>query len=290
MAADKSFERILLATDGSSQADAAVEATIELARFSSAVVRVVHIWNLEVHHRHGFWDVEVRGEAEKLLQETVDRLSAAGVMADKEIYRADSGHVAAAIALIARQYEADLVVVGSRGLSDLQSVFQHSVSHQVLAALDCPVLVVRGGPAGTVPPTRRILVAIAGGEDVSPAVRAAVAAGRTRNSSVMVVHVAQAIFGVQGFAYVETDEEIKDTLKRAIAQLRDEGIAAESMILPSGSVARQIADLAMTWSADLIVVGSSRMGDVTSMLLGSVSHELLRTVDIPVLIAERAQR
>ena len=44
---------------------------------------------------------------------------------------------------------------------------------------------------------------------------------------------------------------------------------------------------AADWNADLIVVGSSRMGDIGSLFLGSVSHDLLHVTDRPVLIAER---
>ncbi|MGA8923775.1 MAG: universal stress protein, partial [Candidatus Dormiibacterota bacterium] len=68
---NQGFGRILLATDGSAQAKAAVGVTSSFARASSAAVRVVHVWNLEVHHRHGVWDVEMRSEAESLLGETV---------------------------------------------------------------------------------------------------------------------------------------------------------------------------------------------------------------------------
>ena len=63
------FQRIILATDNSAEANAAVDATIALVRDSrsSAEVRVVHVWNLEVHRPHGHWDIEVRSEAEKLV-------------------------------------------------------------------------------------------------------------------------------------------------------------------------------------------------------------------------------
>ena len=90
------FKRVVLATDGSEEADAAVDATIVLVRdsHSAAEVRVVHVWNLELHHHHGYWDVEVRSEAEKLVGATVERLKAAGVRADSEILRADTDHVA----------------------------------------------------------------------------------------------------------------------------------------------------------------------------------------------------
>ena len=65
METTKRFGKIFLATDGSEQSQAAVEATIAIAKSPTLKVRVAHVWNLEVHHRHGHWDVEVRSEAEK---------------------------------------------------------------------------------------------------------------------------------------------------------------------------------------------------------------------------------
>ena len=292
MERNKGFDRILLATDGSTEAAAAVDATIELARFASATVRVAHVWNLQVHHRHGVWDVELRSEADHLVQDTVDRLVTAGVMADKEIFRADNDHVAAAIAQIARIYGADLIVLGSRGLSDWQSMFRHSVSHAVLASVDCPVLVVRSRPAGeagSIATTRRIVVAVAGGDDIGPAVRAARAVAQARPCTVLAVHVAQAIVSPPGVGYFEPDEEIKKTVDRTVAELREAGLDSEGMIAPAAPVAATLATIAAGWNADLIVTGSSRMGDAASLLLGSVSHQLLHSTDIPVLITERVK-
>ena len=276
---EKSFKRILLATDGSLQAEAAVDATIRLARFTDTVVRVLHVWNFQ----------ETRHEADRLVGDSVSRLANAGVMAEQELYQADGVHVAAAIATVARQFEAELVVIGSRGLTDWQSIFQHSVSHQVLAALDCPVLVVRSGKHVGIGQTQKILLAVAGGDDVAPAVRAAISVSQSDQPVVLVVHVAQAIIGAQGFAYVESEDEIKATLAAAISQLREAGVQVEGMVLPSGPVASRLIELAMRWNADLIVVGSSRMGDVTGMLLGSVSHQLMHESEVPVLIAERVK-
>lgn len=284
------FKKILLATDGTPQAEAAVDAAIRLARFTSALVRVAHVWNLEAHHRQGFWDIETHKDAERLVQVTVDRLTNAGVMAEKEIYQADNAHVAAAIANIARQFGADLVVIGSRGLSDWQSLFRHSVSHQVLAELDCPVLVVHAESHGGLGTTQRILLAVAGGDDVRPAVKAAIAVARSAQSRVMVVHVAQQIIASQGYAYVESDEEIHATLESAISPLRAEQIQVESMVMKGSPVANAIAEVAGAWDADLIIVGSSRMRDLASMIMGSVSHGLLHSSEVPVLVAERVTR
>jgi nucleotide-binding universal stress UspA family protein len=286
MVASNRFNRILLATDGSEQAQAAVAATIAFAS-PSATVKVVHVWNLEVRHRHGTRDIEVRSEAETLVDATVARLLAAGLIAQREICRADSNHVAAAIAVSAREFKADVVVVGSRGLSDWQSMRQYSVSHELLCAVDCPILIVRAPLHAEKARGRRILLAIAGGDDLAPGVKAAVAAATTAGSIVMVVHVAQALFGAQGFAYVESEEEIEATMATAIKLVEDAGVEAQGMVAHAGPVAPVVAEIAEGWKADLIVSGSSRMGDLGSMFLGSVSHDLLRATDRPVLIAER---
>lgn len=281
------FRRIVLATDGSDQAEAAVGVTSSFARASGGSVRVVHVWNLEVHHRRGVWDVEMRSEAERLIAETVKRLRAGGVEADGEITRADGGHVVAAVAQAARQFHADLLIVGSRGLSDWHSIVGHSVSHHLLTAVDCPLLMVKGpsSAAGHLP--QRVLVAVAGGDDIEPATRAAIAAASAPGSTVLVLHVAQALVGAMGFAYAERDDEIRSTVDSARLMLTTAGISSEELIADPGPVAQTVAEAAHRWKADVIVIGSSRLSDLASLLLGSVTHGLLRISDQPVLVAGR---
>lgn len=288
MRTEETFNKILLATDGTDGAQAAVLATIDLARFTPATVRVLHIWNLEIHQRHGVWDVETRSEAERFLQDTVDQLSRAGVMAEKEIFRADNEHVARSIAIVARDFDADLVIVGSRGLSDWRSLFDHSVSHEVMASVDCPVLIVRSHPLEGSIAANRILVAVAGGADVEPAVKAAAAVAAVHDgSTVKVVHVLQSIIGAQGYAYIETEAEAETALDEAVALFEARGLHAQREAIRPQPVTRAILDAAAAFNADLIVTGSSRMGDMGSLLLGSVSHDLLHRTDLPVLVAAR---
>lgn len=284
MKTDSSFERIFLATDGSESSEAAVNATIAIAKSPTVKVKVAHVWNLELRHRHGHWDVEVRGEAEKLVDETVVRLLKAGVIAERQIIRADNNHVAAAIALQAAEFEADLIVIGSRGLSDWQSLTRQSVGHQLLCAVNRPVLIARGTPGAD--SNGKVLMAFAGADDVEPAARAAVAAAHP-DGSVMVVHVSEAIAGFRGFVYAESPDEIRKTMAKACELVGDAGIKVQGMIAHQGPVAAAVAEIAEDWNADVIVIGSSRMGDIGSLFLGSVSHDLLHMTDRPVLIAER---
>jgi nucleotide-binding universal stress UspA family protein len=282
------FSRILLATDGSEEAEAAAAVAASFAQAWEASVRVVHVWSLEVHHRHGFWDVETRSEATKLISDAVTRLRSLGVEADGELSHADNSHVTAAIAQAAREFNADLVVVGSRGLSEWQSMLQHGVSHHVLCAVDCPVLIVRGRSGELFHP-RRVLLAVAGGDDLGPGVHAATAVASRDESKVLVAHVAQAIVGAQGFSFVETDDEIAATLQKATALFAEGGLEVETMVAEPGPVARVVAEVAARWQADVIVIGSSRMSDLAGMLFGSVTYDLLRATDRPVLVAERVR-
>ena len=286
MDTSKGFNRIVLATDGSEQAQAAVDSTITLARSSSAEVRVVHVWNLEVHQRHEHWDIEVRSEAQQLLDATVDRLAKGGVRAEGLILRADSRHVAAAVAVAAKNFSADLVVVGSRGLSNWQSMRKHSVSHQLLSSIDCPLLIVRGGTASE-RPLQRVLLAVAGGDDIGPATQSAILAASAAGAQVLVAHVAQVFVGPQGLSYSEPEQEIQATIALAIKLIEDAGLSAKGVVAHPGPVAEVIIAVAEVWDVDLIVIGSSRMGDLASMILGSVSHDLLNASVRPVLIAER---
>lgn len=288
------FGRILFATDGSEQAQAAEAVVASFARPSRAAVRVAHVrvahvWNMEVHPDHGRWAVETYREGEDLIRACIKRLRASGLDTDGEICHADSDRVASAIAASAARFDADLVVVGARGLSDWQSLIKHSVTHQLLTRLACPLLVVRGRTKATESQAKRVLVAVAGGDDIAPAVHAATAAASGPGSRVLVIHVAQTIFGAQGMAYVEPDEEIAATIKTASEMLQAAGIQVEAFVTGSGHVAHVLAETAAKWEADVIVVASSRMGDLSSIVFGSVTHELLRGTGRPVLVAERGR-
>jgi len=57
MGISRRFERILLATDGSEESRAAVDAAIAISKSPTAKVRVAQVWSLEMRHRHDQRDV-----------------------------------------------------------------------------------------------------------------------------------------------------------------------------------------------------------------------------------------
>jgi nucleotide-binding universal stress UspA family protein len=70
-------------------------------------------------------------------------LKAAQVKASGETRAGLSGEQAKAIVDEASRFDADLIIMGSRGLSDFQALLLGSVAHKVVHYAHCPVLIVR---------------------------------------------------------------------------------------------------------------------------------------------------
>ena len=132
------FEKILLAVDGSEHSDRAVAAAVDLARKSRAAVHVIH-----VHEAGLVAPIETNIEAQGIVERVVKQLEADRVEATGAAISARSGEVAPSIVEVARELGSDLIVMGTRGLSDFSSLLLGSVAHKVLHYAECPVLVVR---------------------------------------------------------------------------------------------------------------------------------------------------
>jgi nucleotide-binding universal stress UspA family protein len=83
----------------------------------------------------------------------------------------------------------------------------------------------------------------------------------------------------------ELTEESHSVLDRALAKAQAVGVEAETEIA-EGNAASEIVDFARQQAVDLIVVGSRGLGKLSSVLLGSVSREILKHADRPVLIVK----
>jgi nucleotide-binding universal stress UspA family protein len=78
-----------------------------------------------------------------MVANAVEQLRGAGLVAKGKLVDVAAGHVANAIVETAKANGIDLIVMGSRGLSDVQGMMLGSVTHKVMQAVLIPVLVVR---------------------------------------------------------------------------------------------------------------------------------------------------
>lgn len=136
------FDRILIAVDGSPYSAPAVSTTIEIATKFDSQVFVLHVREHE-RGRAGAFPLETPQEAIQLVNDTVKTLGAAGITATAVVHTTVAGHAAKEIVDTARTEGSDLIVMGSRGLSEIAGLLIGSVTHKVLQLAHVPVLVVR---------------------------------------------------------------------------------------------------------------------------------------------------
>jgi nucleotide-binding universal stress UspA family protein len=140
------MEKIVIATDGSPTGRAALTAGVELAADERARVVVVHVVSILDFAEHDNGKTPAgpqrlpRAEEDGVLQDALATAAEHGVDATSELL---VGYPPKQIVRLASELGADLIVVGSRGLSRLQGAVMASTSREVLRQAGCPVLVVQ---------------------------------------------------------------------------------------------------------------------------------------------------
>ena len=144
------YRTMVLALDGSEGADRAIPVAAELARRDGARIVIAHAQTRAL-------ETTIRGR----LDRQVDDLRAAGVQAEVTIAASTiEGREADAIAQIAHDHDADLVVIAGRGRSPFVGAMLGSVTQRLLHVSDSPVLVIP--PGGTALQPREVAVDVVG--------------------------------------------------------------------------------------------------------------------------------
>jgi nucleotide-binding universal stress UspA family protein len=143
------FERILVSVDGSPDSEKAVAAVREEAQVHGSEVIVVHGRDLAIVAPPAPTGVpppqaelESEAEAQRLVDEALQKLREVGVNARGQVLPM-RGRLANQIVETAEAENADVIVLGSRGLSRLQEMVIGSVAHKIIHMAKSPVLLVR---------------------------------------------------------------------------------------------------------------------------------------------------
>jgi nucleotide-binding universal stress UspA family protein len=137
--------KILLATDGSEDAELARTTAMDMATSTDSELHVV-----TVAPGYPSYDVRVpeiveqlRKQAEKILDEQVEKIERDGGKVAQKHLRIAERYRAQQIVRVAEEIGAGLIVMGSRGLGGVRRALMGSVSDSVVRHAHCPVLVVR---------------------------------------------------------------------------------------------------------------------------------------------------
>ena len=136
-------KRILVAVDGSYYSEKVIKEAIEYAKlFRTEIVFVYCHRKYPRLMKQPYRDhmiSEIRDETAETVQPYLDQLEAAGVPYIERLLETPAG---VTIAETAESEQCDLIIMGSRGLSNLQGLIIGSTTNRVLHLAKCPVLVV----------------------------------------------------------------------------------------------------------------------------------------------------
>ena len=120
----------------------------------------------------------------------------------------------------------------------------------------------------------------------------AMALTKATRSTLTVLHVIKPFTPITPEQYIATetweqiDRQGREWAKRALAKLvgkaKKAGVRATELLV-QGDPARQIARVARSWKADLVVVGTHGRKGLAKVLLGSVAGRVVATAPCPVV-------
>ena len=199
---------------------------------------------------------------------------------------------ATAIIEAARDFEADLIALGSRGRGPLTSMLLGSVSAEVVDDAACSVLVARGEHVS------RLLIAT-DGSDAARAIPGLLGAwGVFRGVAAEALSVAPLpertaelladVYTLGTYRFTDDDrQQLLDRHCRFAEQLAQElaeqQIPATSSVV-AGDAAHEIIDAARRRGTDLIVTGTRGLHGLERVILGSVARNVLLHAPCSVLV------
>jgi nucleotide-binding universal stress UspA family protein len=279
---------VVVGIDGSASSDAALRWAVGAARRRHTRLRLVHAVD---------WSRSAASSAADA--PSIDLLRDLGwsvlttAMADLEdgdvAVETHLGDGRPAPVLLDEGRHAQLLVLGSRGRSDLVGLLSGSTSLQVAMHATCPVVVVRadGRDRSTGRSAGRVVVGVDGTEVSEPAIRFGFEEAADQGVGLTALHA---------WDWPYPDDGASREGQWAAAQEAEEAVLAERLAgwsekYPDVHVTRVTRRADPAWAlvhesagAALTVVGTRGSGGFSGLMLGSVSHAVLHHADGPVAV------
>jgi len=297
--AGNKLQTILAATDFSSTAKAGVDWAIELAVTHGARINLVHALLVPsratdfVPSPPDFTEA-LQEAASGKLNEIADMVREKGVEVSSELKLGVPSQVVLETAV---QQDADLIVIGTRGLSGFRHLLLGSTAERVVQHAHCPVLTVHPGDADKHRPLDTILVPTDFSKDAETAYSAALSLlGKQSTTRVVLLHVYHLPYEYTAYGTIPTSLDYfkdvegaaEDRLITLADELRQQGFQVETLAR-EGFPPEVILSEAEAAGADLITMGTHGRTGLAHLVLGSTAERVVQRADCPVLTVRSEQ-
>lgn len=293
------LRRVLVATDFSATAEAAVAWAVEVAKPHGAAVRLVHALTLPtpvpgyVVADGGEFGQELRQAAQLRLDGAAEKLAESGVAVDTDLRM---GIPSQTILTAAEEYVPDLLVIGTRGLTGLAHLLLGSTAERVVQRATCPVLAIHPDDVDEHRPIETVIVPTDFSHDAERAAETVAHLFPVPQGALTLVLLHAYHLPVEYTAYGPIPTSVhylEDVAGEAEQRLRDlakgferEGLEVEA-VCREGFAPDVIVEEAAARNADLIAMGTHGRSGLSHLLLGSTAERVVQKAPCPVMTMRR---
>lgn len=138
---------------------------------------------------------------------------------------------------------------------------------------------------------KRILIPVDGSATSKKALTAALQLARESGGRLRLLHSVDELAYLSGFEYSGdvvrvARENAAKVLDDASAMARAAGVEVDQVVVdqPGQRLGETVSEAALSWDADLIVVGTHGRRGFSRMFLGSGAEQVIRVAAVPVLV------
>lgn len=281
------MQNILLAVSGSGQAEDMLKVMEEIPSIQRAKVTFLHVVPPQTTAQIMTTKLEEGG---KLLAKTIQKLQLNPNQVNSLLRQGDPKDV---VGQVADEIDADLIIMGSRGLKRLRSILANSVSQYVFQLSSRPMLLVKNDIY--VKRINRIMVAIDKSEASTYCLDLALFLIRDiKGGELILTHVITDLKSPSSET-AQVNAENHPILAAAINEAKKRGVNVRS-VLSIGKPGEKICSLAEEMNVDLLLLGSpdrrpsiaKSFVDLDKLLGSSLSDYVRTNATCPVLLARTA--
>ena len=280
------LKKILYADSGANNAQDMLKQLLKLPALQSSKLFILQVISPNTKEK----ETKALELAENKIQDLITQLQIAPNLVENVVREGEKKTV---VLEVAKEINADLIIMGSRGLGKLQSILANSVSQYVFQLTERSLLLVKDDIY--VKRIKRVMVAL----DKSPAAQYALdeALNLFQGYSDAEFYLTRINPDLKtNFEITAADIEANPILSKAAAKVKSRGIPYRCL-LTGGRPAQQICALAEDYNIDFLVLGSPErrpsvaksLPDLDRLLGSSLSDYVRIKAECPVLLVRREE-
>ncbi len=275
------IKRILIPTDFSETANLALEHAVKMARLLDSEITLLHVVssfafrvNLPEMEFDETQEAKLAGVIESKLNKIADEISQKeGVKVSTLI---TSGRVREEVVRVAEEIYADIIILGTHGVSGLREFFMGSNAFRIVSDAACPVLCIQesGHPVGF----KNIVVPIDNSFYSREKLGLSIKLARLYNAT---IHIC----GLR--SHDHNDEEINAKFRMKMKQvddfLHEQDVEFTLTTLYCENIANATMEYAAEMKADLIIIMNEQEVNSTGFFMGPYAQQVVNHSKIPVI-------